>query len=150
MASLVDINDFPHLVKEFSKYKSVIAGSAEKTVNEYLLDLRTFFRYLYAKKNGLKLSQNQFDALVSFTYNLGTSSLNKTSYTIVDAVLNAETENELIYAFSIYCMAGGEFQPGLMRRRLAEANMYLNGVYSRTAPENYCYVRYNGNGHLLR
>ncbi len=96
--------------------------------------------------HGLTLSQQQFDALVSFTYNLGSSALSKTSYTIVDAVLNGATENELIYAFSIYCMAGGEFQPGLMRRRMAEANMYLNGEYSEYAPESYCYVHYNANG----
>ena len=100
----------------------------------------------FMAKHSLKLTQQQFDALVSFTYNLGTSSLNKTSYTIVDAVLNAETENELIYAFSIYCMAGGEFQPGLMRRRLAEANMYLNGEYSEYAPESYMYVFYDATG----
>lgn len=100
----------------------------------------------FMTKHSLNLTQQQFDALVSFTYNLGTSSLNKTSYTIVDAVLNAETENELIYAFSIYCMAGGEFQPGLMRRRLAEANMFLNGEYSEYAPESYMYVFYDANG----
>lgn len=100
----------------------------------------------FMNKHSLQLSQQQFDALVSFTYNLGSGSLNKTSYTIVDAVLNATTENELIYAFSIYCMAGGEFQPGLMRRRLAEANMYLNGQYSEYAPESYMYVFYDANG----
>ena len=100
----------------------------------------------FIDKHGLTLSQQQFDALVSFTYNLGTSSLNKTSYTIVDAVLNAETENELIYAFSVYCMAGGEFQSGLMRRRLSEANLYLNGVYSSYPPDSYCYIYYNANG----
>ena len=106
----------------------------EKAVNKFI------------DTHGLTLSQQQFDALVSFTYNLGSGSLNKTSNTIVSAVLNGATENELIYAFSIYCMAGGEFQPGLMRRRLAEANMYLNGVYSEYEPESYCYIYYDANG----
>ena len=100
----------------------------------------------FMDKHELNLTQQQFDALVSFTYNLGSSSLNKTSYTIVQAVLNGATENELIYAFSIYCMAGGEFQPGLMRRRLSEANMFLNGQYSEYAPESYMYVFYDANG----
>lgn len=100
----------------------------------------------FADKHGLSLSQQQFDALVSFSYNLGSGVLGSTSNTIVKAVLKGATENELIHAFSVYCMAGGEFLPGLMRRRLAEANMYLNGIYDEYAPENYCYVRYDANG----
>lgn len=100
----------------------------------------------FIDKHSLTLSQQQFDALVSFTYNLGTGSLSKTTYTIVEAVLNGATENEMIYAFSIYCMAGGEFLPGLMRRRMAEANMFLNGEYSEYPPESFCYVLYDANG----
>ncbi len=100
----------------------------------------------FIDKHGLTLSQQQFDALVSFTYNLGSSSLNKTSYTIVEAVLDGATENELIYAFSVYCMAGGEFKPGLMRRRMAEANLYLNGQYGSYPPESFCYVLFDANG----
>ena len=63
MSYSVDINDFPHLVREYSKYKAVIAGSAEKTVTEYLLDLRTFFRYLYAKKNGLGFDDDTLESI---------------------------------------------------------------------------------------
>ncbi|MBR4972078.1 MAG: SH3 domain-containing protein, partial [Oscillospiraceae bacterium] len=33
-----------------------------------------------------------------------------------------------------------------MRRRLAEANMFLHGQYSEYAPESYCYVLYDANG----
>lgn len=100
----------------------------------------------FAKKYNLTLTQNQFDALVSFTYNLGGGVLSKESNTIVQAILAGATDNELIYAFSVYCMAGGEFLPGLMRRRLAEANMYMNGAYSEYAPASYCYVRFDANG----
>ncbi len=106
----------------------------EKAVNEY------------AKKHNLKLTQNQFDALVSFTYNLGSSTLTKSSSTLSKAILSGASDNELIYAFSIYCMAGGEYMPGLMRRRLVEANMFIHGVYDDYAPDTYCYVRYDANG----
>ena len=106
----------------------------EKSVNDY------------ARKNGLKLSQNQFDALVSFTYNLGSGTLTKSSSALGNAILSGAKDNELIFAFSIYCMAGGEFMPGLMRRRLAEANMFINGVYDDYAPDSYCYIYYNANG----
>ena len=36
---------FPPILKEYSTYVAVIKGNSEKTVCEYLLDLRTFFRY---------------------------------------------------------------------------------------------------------
>ena len=49
MAYSVSIEEFPSLVREFASYKSAIQNSSEKTVSEYLLDLRTFFRYLLAK-----------------------------------------------------------------------------------------------------
>ena len=42
--------------------------------------------------------------------------------------------------------AGGEIKDFLVRRRMCEANMYLNGVYSQTPPENYCFVKYDANG----
>lgn len=106
----------------------------EKAVNKFI------------DKYGLTLNQAQFDALISYTYNLGPNTLSKDSYTIVQAITSGATENELIYAFSIYCMAGGEFQPGLMRRRLVEANMWLHGVYDDYPPESYCYIHYDANG----
>lgn len=100
----------------------------------------------FMDKYGLTLSQQQYDALISYTYNFGPASLSKDSYTIVQAISSGATGNDLIYAFSIYCMAGGEFQPGLMRRRLAEANLWFTGVYDDYPPESYCYIRYDANG----
>lgn len=100
----------------------------------------------FIDKHGLTLTQAQFDALISYTYNLGPNTLSKDTYTIVEAIVSGATGNELIYAFSIYCMAGGEFQAGLMRRRLAEADLWFNGVYSDYPPQSYCYVLYDANG----
>jgi GH24 family phage-related lysozyme (muramidase) len=100
----------------------------------------------FIDKYGLTLNQAQFDALISYTYNLGPNTLNKDTYTIVQAITSGATGNELVYAFSIYCMAGGEFQPGLMRRRLAEANLWFHGEYGTYPPESYCYVHYDANG----
>lgn len=100
----------------------------------------------FIDKYGLTLNQAQFDALISYTYNLGPNTLSKDTYTIVQAITSGATGNELVYAFSIYCMAGGEFQPGLMRRRLAEANLWFHGEYGAYPPESYCYVHYDANG----
>ena len=48
MRSEIDVKEFSAIVREFASYKSVIQGCSQKTVEEYLLDLRTFFRYLLA------------------------------------------------------------------------------------------------------
>ena len=100
----------------------------------------------FADDKNLQLTQGQFDALVSMTYNLGTGMLYNSGNRVYQAIINGATGNDLIFAFSIYCTAGGEFLPGLMRRRLVEANMYLNSRYSDYAPESYCYVLYDANG----
>lgn len=38
--------DAPEIIREFLTYLEVIRGNSRKTVNEYFLDLRTFFRYI--------------------------------------------------------------------------------------------------------
>lgn len=56
----VDINEFPPIIREFASYKTAIQGCSKKTVDEYLLDLRTFFRYLIAKDNGIDPDSDEF------------------------------------------------------------------------------------------
>lgn len=94
----------------------------------------------------LTLTQNQFDALVSFSYNCGTGWIYNESDNLRRAILTGATGNEIIYRFSRWCNAGGQIKTFLLRRRLCEANMYINGVYSLDAPENYGYVLYDANG----
>lgn len=36
----------PEIIKDYLRYLSVVKGKSENTVNEYYLDLRTFFRYI--------------------------------------------------------------------------------------------------------
>ena len=55
MAQGTDLSGYPPLVREFATYKQSIQGCSQKTVNEYLLDLRTFLRYMCAKREGLPL-----------------------------------------------------------------------------------------------
>ena len=54
------LKTLPPLVREFAAYKSAIQGCSPKTVSEYLLDLRTFFRYLIAKENGIDPESEEF------------------------------------------------------------------------------------------
>ncbi len=49
MRSEIDIREFSNIIREFAGYKTAIQGCSQATVEEYLLDLRTFFRYLLAE-----------------------------------------------------------------------------------------------------
>ena len=56
----VDINEFPQVIREFASYKTAIQGCSQKTADEYLLDLRTFFRYLLARDRGIDPDSDEF------------------------------------------------------------------------------------------
>ena len=69
------------------------------------------------------INQNQFDALVSFAYNLGVGALK--SSTLLKRV-NANPCDEDIYAqFKRWCRANGKILNGLKRRREEEATLYF-------------------------
>ena len=67
MASLTlrseELRAFPPLVQDFVAYKQVIMGNSPKTVCEYLLDLRTFFRYLEAVRLGIDPDDPDFEKI---------------------------------------------------------------------------------------
>ena len=68
------------------------------------------------------LSQNQFDALVSWVYNLGNGNL--TSSTMLK-VLNSGDYAGVPAQIKRWNKAGGKVLEGLTRRRQAEADMFV-------------------------
>ena len=69
------------------------------------------------------ITQNQFDALVSFCYNLGPANLKAS--TLLKKV-NANPQDESIrLEFMKWVKAGGRTLAGLVKRREAEANLYF-------------------------
>lgn len=71
----------------------------------------------------VKLSQGQFDALVSFTYNLGSRSL---STSTLLSKLNAGDYAGAADEFPRWNKAGGKILNGLTRRREAERALFLS------------------------
>ncbi|MEL4885699.1 lysozyme [Pectobacterium betavasculorum] len=69
------------------------------------------------------ISQNQFDALVSFAYNVGTRSL---STSTLLRKLNAGDISGAADEFLRWNKAGGKELAGLARRRVAEREMFLS------------------------
>lgn len=71
-----------------------------------------------------KLNQNQFDALVSFAFNLGQGNVKK--------LCVGRNINQIPSAMRQYCKAAGKTLPGLQRRRKAEAALYNKKVENCT------------------
>ena len=67
------------------------------------------------------LSQNQFDALVSWVYNLGPANLKASTML---KVLNEGKYEDVPYQMKRWNKAGGKVLDGLVRRREAEALLY--------------------------
>lgn len=56
-------SEFPSVIRDFMAYKSAIQGCSAKTVEEYMLDLRTFFRFLIASREGLPTIGEEFERI---------------------------------------------------------------------------------------
>lgn len=63
MSQLISVKEFSSLIQEYASYKSSIQGCSPKTVEEYLLDLRTFFRYLVAREKDIDPHSEEFSTL---------------------------------------------------------------------------------------
>ena len=71
------------------------------------------------------INQSQFDALVSFTYNLGALAFQNSTLL---KIINKDPENPGIETqFCRWRLAGGKPYSGLIRRRRSEAWLYFHG-----------------------
>ena len=69
------------------------------------------------------ITQGQFDALVSFTYNLGCGALGRSTLL---KLLNAQEYSRAADQFMLWNKAEGKEFPGLTKRRTKEREMFLN------------------------
>ncbi len=60
MPTNISVNEFSLIIQEYAFYKGSIQGCSQKTVNEYLFDLRTFFRYLLARERSIDMQSEEF------------------------------------------------------------------------------------------
>lgn len=72
---------------------------------------------------GVNFTQNQFDALCSWIFNLGTANFN--SSTMRKYIIAKKGDVEITDQLIKWHNAGGKPLTGLKRRRVAEANMFL-------------------------
>jgi len=102
--------------------KKVKAGDkiTKERAEELLANLLPKFEAIVNKKVTVPLAQNQFDALVSYTWNTGGSS------TLFDMINKKASDKDIRTWFETkYITAGGKPLKGLIDRRKDEANLYF-------------------------
>ncbi len=57
---MVSLSEFSELIREYASYKLTLQGCSQKTVQEYLMDLRTFFRFLLAREQDIDFHSEAF------------------------------------------------------------------------------------------
>ncbi|MFA5715356.1 MAG: lysozyme [Candidatus Paceibacterota bacterium] len=77
-------------------------------------------------KLALSINQNQYDALVSFAFNLGLGNLSKS--TLLKKVRVNPNDPTIADEFVKWIRAGGKVLPGLLTRRKAEAVLYFSQI----------------------
>lgn len=87
MSNKFPLDTMPFLARDFAAYKLTIQCCSQKTVNEYLSDLRLFFKFIYARRNGIDPISQDFEKITI-------ASLDK------DFICSVSTEE--IYDFFIY------------------------------------------------
>ena len=107
--------------KKIQLGQKVTAYQAEKML-QWEVDTKTVPVEFLLK--GVCVNQNQFDALVSFAYNLGIGALTKS--TLLKKVKADRNDPLIRNEFNKWVNAGGKKLPGLVRRRKAEADLYFS------------------------
>ena len=74
-------------------------------------------------KQELQINQNQFDALVSFVFNVGCLAFKNS--TLLCTIKNGCTQEEITKQFNRWVNGGGRKLPGLIKRRKEESALYF-------------------------
>jgi lysozyme len=108
---------YGHLIKQNEVFESITLAKAEELLIKDLRKAENSVKKLIYQP----LNENQFSALVSFTFNLGSGSLQRS--TLRQKINRGEFE-DLKDEFKRWIIAGGIKLRGLYERRKAEAELF--------------------------
>ena len=101
----ISVSEFSPVVREFASYKTVIQGCSQRTVEQYLIDLRTFFRYLLCEGDQSILQDNE--------------KFMEITVESVDLEALKRVSTDQIYDFLLYTDSERENQTAAKARKLA-------------------------------
>lgn len=110
---------YGHLLKEGESYISITEDEAEELLRH---DVQVAEKAVLRLIN-VPLTDGQFDALVSFTFNLGSGSLQSST---LRRVVNRRDHREVPTQLKRWVWSGGKKLKGLKLRRDAESILYKN------------------------
>lgn len=92
----------------------------------------------------IHVNQAQYDALISFTFNVGTSWM-KPDYRLASLLIGGSyTVNEFASAMGVWCHVGKDIDNILIDRRIREIKLFLYGAYDLNDTYNkFCYLIYD-------
>lgn len=115
---------YGHALLQGEHYQGISMDMADDLLRtDLLLVERSVIRSINAP-----LKQNQFDALVSLTYNIGGGSLQRS--TLRQKVNYGASLSEVTNEFMKWVYAGGRRLGGLVRRRISESRMFASDHYT--------------------
>jgi lysozyme len=95
----------------------------ESTADVLLLDMVRKFESIVEFNVTSRINQNQFDALVSLSYNIGSSNFRKSS--LLRKININPNDKTIKDEFQKWNKSNGKVLPGLIRRRDAEWNLFI-------------------------
>ena len=137
----------------------ITEAQADQMLRDYLTNVAEVELNKFYQRIGKQPTQQQFDAMVDFTYNLGGSWMDSSK--VKDYIVSGnENPLEFVNLLGAWCRNGGKVTDYLCSRRIREALIYLHGeyylpygnvvsdlplVYDSKLPR-YKYMMYDGNG----
>ena len=110
-------------------YEGMVISQAQ--ADQFLFeDVQRFVNAVNQYQARFNFNQNEFDALVSFTYNCGAGSL-------ANVMSCCNTKQEIAEECKLYNKGGGIILAGLVRRREEEYNLFMSGSSSSSQPSTY-------------
>lgn len=117
---------------------------ADELMREALHSKEESVNKVFAKYN-VQLTQNQFDAIMSFTYNLGTAWMNSGTriYNYLINGIGNYSDIQIVNAIGTWCHQGKAVNEHLVDRRIREAKLFLYGDYAGVDPHAYRYLTFD-------
>ena len=111
-----EFRTFPRFLRDYANYLSAIESKSEKTISEYLMDLRTFFRFIIMTERDEYLSIDELEKI-------------SISHLTIDDVNRVDTQ--LIVDFLAYTRNERKNNTSTRNRKLSALKSFFRHMYNK-------------------